>query len=69
MTYMVHVIYIVNGTICNDTYVCSHAAITMAGAIGERGTIITFTDGRDDEGSVDAVMYRHAEKITKRTVE
>lgn len=65
----IQVVHIINGTTIYDAYQCSNATITMAGANADTATVIRFVDGSDPDGPVVAVLYRHAEKITRRPLE
>lgn len=67
---LIHVIYTVNGTTCNDWYSTDSASVTMS----QDGTVLAFVEGGIHDDSKDggkkiipvkAAQYLHAERVIK----
>lgn len=62
----IEVLYVVNGTTCQDDFTCRGYTVTVAGAHSPHGTVIKFRQGGDADGPVKGMMYRNVERIMIR---
>jgi len=58
----IHVVYLINDTICNAKFRCQDASITM----GSEATVVAMIDGQDEKGNrVISAVYREAFSVTR----